>query len=217
MKESLDQKKTRAKNIIKILKKTYPDAKIKLEFKNPFQLLISTILSAQCTDDRVNMVTKTLFQKYSTPDDFAEADINDLEKEIYSTGFYKAKAKKIKECSNSIITKFSGKVPGTMDELLQLEGVGRKTANIILGGAYGIPSIPVDTHVKRLTNLLKLSEENNPDKIEFDLMEIIEKKDWSIYTDLLMAHGRKICVANRPKCVECAISQFCPSKKDKPE
>jgi endonuclease III len=213
MKEQLIDKKKRAKKIITVLIKAHPEAKIKLQFNNPFQLLISTILSAQCTDDRVNKVTKDLYQKYHTPEDFANADINELEKAIYSTGFYKAKAKKIKNCSRSILDKFGGEVPKTMDDLTQLEGVGRKTANVLLGNAFNQPAIPVDTHVTRLSNLLDLSEENNPDKIEYDLMEIIEKKDWTLFSDLLMAHGRKICIANRPKCIECKISELCPSKK----
>jgi endonuclease-3 len=213
MKETFEDKKNRAKNIVTILKKKYPEAKTKLIFENPFQLLISTILSAQCTDDRVNIVSKELYKKYKTPKDFASAPVADLEKAVYSTGFYKAKAKKIKECSASIIEKFDGKVPDEMDSLLQLEGVGRKTANVILCSAFGKPAIPVDTHVKRLSNLLKLSEESNPDKIEFDLMEVLEKKEWTIYSDLMMAHGRQICNAKKPKCKECCIFDLCPSGK----
>lgn len=213
MKEDIKEKLERAKKIVKILSKEYPEAKIKLVFRNPFQLLISTILSAQCTDDRVNIVTKELYKKYKTPTDFAECDISDLEKMIFSTGFYKAKAKNIQKCSKSLLEKFDGKVPGTLEELIQLEGVGRKTANVVLLNAFNIPTIPVDTHVHRLSNLLKLSEEKTPDKVEFELMEIIDKKDMPFYADLIMAHGRKICIANRPKCLECKISDYCPSRK----
>jgi len=213
MKENKEEKKERAKKIISILKKEYPEAKTKLIFKNPFQLLISTILSAQCTDDRVNEVTKELYKKYKTPEDFANAKIEELEKEIFSTGFYKEKAKKIKACSKSIIEKFQGNIPDNIDDLVKLEGVGRKTANVILGSAFGKPAIPVDTHVKRLSNLLKLAESSNPDKIEFELMDIIDKKNWTLFADLLMAHGRKICNAKKPKCNECTISDYCPSKK----
>jgi endonuclease-3 len=213
MKELLKDKKDRTKKIIKIFKKLHPEARTKLQFENPFQLLISTILSAQCTDDRVNMVTKELYKKFKTPKDFAKANIIEIEKLIYSTGFYKAKAKKIKDCSQSILDKFRGEVPDTMDELLQLEGVGRKTANVLLGNAFNQPAIPVDTHVLRLTNLLKLTEEKNPDKVEFEIMEIVDQKDWTLFSDLLMAHGRKICIANRPKCNICGISDYCPSKR----
>ena len=213
MKENIEEKKERAKKIISILKKEYPEAKTKLIFKNPFQLLISTILSAQCTDDRVNEVTKELYKKYKTPEDFANARIEELEKEIFSTGFYKEKAKKIKACSRSIIEKFQGNIPDNIDDLVKLEGVGRKTANVILGSAFGKPAIPVDTHVKRLSNLLKLADSSNPDKIEFELMDIIDKKNWTLFADLLMAHGRKICNAKKPKCNECKISDYCPSKK----
>lgn len=213
MKEKIEDKKYRAKKIVSILKKEYPEAKTKLIFENPFQLLISTILSAQCTDDRVNIVTKDLYKKYKTASDFAGASLTDLEKAVYSTGFYKAKAKKIKECSASILEKFNGKVPDNMDDLLQLEGVGRKTANVLLASAFSKPAIPVDTHVKRLSNLLNLAEESHPDKIEFELMDVIDKKDWVLFSDLMMAHGRKICNAKKPKCKECKIFDYCPSGK----
>jgi endonuclease-3 len=215
MNEKPEEKKTRAKKIVSILKKKYPEAKTKLIFENPFQLLISTILSAQCTDDRVNIVTKELYKKYKTPKDFAGAKLPDLEKAVYSTGFYKAKAKKIQECSISILEKFNGKVPDNMDDLLLLEGVGRKTANVLLCSAFGKPAIPVDTHVKRLSNLLELSIESNPDKIEFDLMEVLDQKNWTLYSDLMMAHGRKICNAKKPNCIECKIVDYCPSKNYK--
>jgi endonuclease III len=213
MKEDIKEKRERTRKIVKILLKEYPEAKIKLVFKNPFQLLVSTILSAQCTDDRVNIVTKELYKKYKTPKDFAECDIADLEKMIYSTGFYKAKAKNLQKCAKSLIEKFGGKVPGTPEELTQLEGVGRKTANVVLLNAFNIPTIPVDTHVHRLSNLLELSLEKIPDKVEFELMECVDKKDLPFFADLIMAHGRKICIANRPKCLDCKISDYCPSRK----
>jgi endonuclease-3 len=158
------------------------------------------------------MVTKELFKKYKKPKDFAAAEISDLEKCIYSTGFYSSKAKNSKACSKSIIEKFKGVVPDKMEELIQLEGVGRKTASVVLGVVFGKPAIPVDTHVKRLSNLLQLSNESNPDKIEFELSNIIDKKNWFLYSDLMMAHGRKICIARKPKCGLCKISEYCPSK-----
>jgi endonuclease-3 len=214
MKKEANNNKERVKVIIKILKKEYSEAKTKLVFKSPFQLLIATILSAQCTDDRVNIVTKELFKKYKTPKDFASAKISDLEKYIYSTGFYQAKAKNIKACSKSIIEKFKGNIPTNINDLTQLQGVGRKTANVLLSSAFGKPAIPVDTHVKRLSNLLQLSNESNPDKIEFELSNIINKKNWTLYSDLMMAHGRKICNAKKPKCELCKISEYCPSKNN---
>ena len=213
MKKETDNNKERVKVIIKILNKEYPKAKTKLLFKEPFQLLIATILSAQCTDERVNVVTKELFKKYKKPKDFATAKISDLEKYIYSTGFYQMKAKNIKACSKSLIDKFKGVVPNEMEKLTQLEGVGRKTANVILGSAFGKPAIPVDTHVKRLSNLLQFSNQTNPDKIELELSSIINKKNWTLYSDLMMAHGRKICIARKPKCELCKISEYCPSKQ----
>jgi endonuclease-3 len=214
MKKESNNNKERVKIIIKILKKEYPKAKTKLVFKNPFQLLIATILSAQCTDERVNIVTKELFKRYKKPKDFASANISDLEEYIYSTGFYQTKAKNIKACSKSIIEKFKGAVPDNIESLIQLEGVGRKTANVLLGSVFDKPAIPVDTHVKRLSNLLQLSNESNPDKIEFELSNIINKKDWTLYSDLMMAHGRKICNARKPKCEFCKILEYCPSKNN---
>jgi endonuclease III len=205
--------KTRTNTIVKLLKKEFPDARTALEFSNPLQLLISTILSAQCTDVRVNMVTPTLFAKYRSVKDFAEADRSEFETEIKSIGFYRVKAKHIIEASKKIVAQFGGQVPKKMDELLSLPGVGRKTANCILGGAYGIQSgIVVDTHVIRLANRLRLTKSDVPDKIEIDLMKFVPKKEWYRFSNLLILHGRKTCKARRPLCEKCVLRNVCPSK-----
>jgi len=201
----------RLAKITKLLSAEYPEADIALEFENPFQLLIATILSAQCTDKRVNMVTEKLFKKNKTPEDFANVSINALEKAIFSTGYYKAKAKKIKDASKTLIEKFNGTVPGTMDELLSLPGVGRKTANVILGHCFKPAGIVVDTHVIRLSNKLGLVETKNAEKIEKVLNDLVPENDWRIFTHYIISHGRKICIARRPKCNECIISNLCPS------
>jgi endonuclease-3 len=203
--------KNLAVKIFDILKKEYPKVKPALEFSNPFELLIATILSAQCTDERVNIVTKPLFKKYKTPADFVKLTNEQLEKEIYSTGFYKQKAKSILACCNTLIENHKGKVPSDFDELVKLPGVGRKTASVVAGNAFGIPAIAVDTHVKRLSNLLGFVNTQNPDKIEFELKVLLPKSYWVKSSHLLAAHGRKICIANRPKCDHCVISDLCPS------
>ncbi len=203
--------KNLAVKIFDILKKEYPKVKPALEFSNPFELLIATILSAQCTDERVNIVTKPLFKKYKTPADFVKLTNEQLEKEIYSTGFYKQKAKSILACCNTLIENHKGKVPSDFDELVKLPGVGRKTASVVAGNAFGIPAIAVDTHVKRLSNLLGFVNTQNPDKIEFELKVLLPKSYWINSSHLLAAHGRKICIANRPKCDHCVISDLCPS------
>lgn len=197
--------------IIEGLKREYPSAAIALEFRTPFQLLISTILSAQCTDERVNQVSKTLFKIYKTPQDFAEADQRELEEAIFSTGFYKQKAKNIIACCKILMEKYRGEIPRDLQSLTELPGVGRKTAAVVLGNGYGIPAIAVDTHVKRLSNLLGFVTSNDPIKIEFALMELAEQADWVILSHLLATHGRSICIARRPKCGECVISGLCPS------
>ncbi|MFH1050618.1 MAG: endonuclease III [bacterium] len=209
--ESLRKKKTCLAKITKILALEYPEADIALEFGNPFQLLVATILSAQCTDKRVNMVTERLFKKYKTPKDFVKIKREELEKMIFSTGYYKAKAKKIKDSSKVLIDKFNGQVPDTMDELLSLPGVGRKTANVILGHCFKAEGIVVDTHVIRLSNKLGLVETNNAGKIEKSLNEMVPEKEWRIFTHYIINHGRKVCIARRPKCDICIISQLCPS------
>jgi len=200
-----------AKKIFDILKKQYPKVKPALEYSNPFELLISTILSAQCTDERVNIVTKTLFKKYKKPQDFVDLKNEELEKEIFSTGFYKQKTKSVKACCDELIKNHKGKVPADFDELVKLSGVGRKTASVIAGNAFGIPAIAVDTHVKRLSNLLGFIDSQNPDKIEIRLKELLPESYWINSSHWLATHGRKICIANRPKCSECVISDLCPS------
>src|SRR3989338_7989589 len=212
MPESIRSKRKRAHEIIKRLKKKIPDAKIALVFKNPTELLVATILSAQCTDKRVNMVTADLFKKYKTARDYADADSAMFESEILSTGFYKAKAKNIIGAANEIVKRFNGKVPDRMEYLVTLPGVGRKTANVILGNAYGIPGIAVDTHMIRLSYRLGFTEETDPEKIEFDLYEIIPEKEWVDVNHLIIWHGRLTCVARKTKCEGCVVNDLCPKK-----
>jgi endonuclease-3 len=206
-----DQARRRIKKIWPILRKTYPDAAIALKFTNPLELLIATILSAQCTDVRVNIVTKDLFKKYTSAQDWAGADLKEIESDIHSTGFYHNKAINIKGACTKIIEQFGGKVPDTMQELLQLPGVGRKTANVVLGNAFGIPGVVCDTHVIRLSRRLGLSENTDPVKLEFDLAEIIPLQDWTLFSHLLIFHGRNICQARKPNCTDCPIAKYCPS------
>ncbi|NWF49520.1 MAG: endonuclease III [Ignavibacteriaceae bacterium] len=208
---SLKTEQTRAIKIFDALKKNYPEVKIALVFNSPFELLISTILSAQCTDERVNIVTKDLFKKYKSVHDFVAVPQKELEKDIFSTGFYKQKAKSIKSCCAELLNLYQGKVPEDFDSLVKLPGVGRKTASVIAGNAFGIPAIAVDTHVKRLANLLGFISSDNPDKIEFRLKELLPEKEWTNSSHLLATHGKKICVANRPKCSLCVIGNLCPS------
>lgn len=199
-------------NIIKILKKEYPKAKIALKFKNTWQLLVATILSAQCTDVRVNKVTPYLFKKYRPISDFAGAGLEEFEKDIYSTGFYKNKAKSIIGSAKKILEEFNGVVPGTMEALTSLPGVGRKTANVILSSGFGISAgIVVDTHVIRISRLLGLTGNTDPEKIERDLMRIVPRRDWAVFSHLIILHGRKICIARRPMCSECRINKLCPA------
>ncbi len=212
MKETTEQKKNRVKTIINILLKEYPTDQTALNYGNPFQLLVAVILSAQCTDVRVNIVTPQLFARFSTPKDFAAADGKELERLIHSTGFYHNKAKNIIGCAKTLLEKHNGVVPETMDELFQLPGVGRKTANVVLGEAFGkIEGVVVDTHVIRLSNRLGFTKEVDAVKIENDLMPLIPKKHWYHFSHALIFHGRKICSARKPKCSECTISKYCPS------
>lgn len=207
--------KKRVQTIWPILKKTYPQAKCALEHSNPLQLLIATILSAQCTDVRVNIVTKTVFKKYKTAKDWADAPLSEIEQDIRTCGFYKNKALNIKSTCQKIIDEFSGKVPNTMDKLLMLNGVGRKTANVVLGNAFGMPGIVCDTHVIRLSRRLALSENtDNPEKLEFDLMEITPKENWTLFSHLLVFHGRNICQARKPDCPNCPIAKYCPAANE---
>ncbi len=203
--------KETALKIFHLLEKEYPEVKVALDFNKPFELLIATILSAQCTDARVNMVTPGLFRRFPTPKRLAQADIHDVETEIKSTGFYRQKAKSIINCSKGIIEKYNGEVPRTMERLLTLDGVGRKTANVVLGNAFGIPGIAVDTHVRRLSQRLGFSKESDPTKIEFDLMKLFPSKNWTALCHLLMSHGRRVCTARVPKCEACVINEMCPA------
>jgi len=207
-----------AKNIDKILpllKKEYPQARIALNFSNPLEILVATVLSAQCTDERVNMVTKSLFQKYRKVQDYAKANLKTFEQEIRSTGFYRNKAKNIISATQKIVRDFGGKMPDSMDELLKLPGVARKTANIVLFNGFGkVEGIAVDTHVRRLTQRLGLTKNQDPDKIEQDLIKLLDKKEWGKFSYLLIDHGRKICDAKKPKCLECILQKLCPYRKD---
>ncbi|MCZ7384560.1 MAG: endonuclease III [Candidatus Methanoperedens sp.] len=197
--------------IIALLKKEYPDVKIALDFSNPLELLIATILSAQSTDKQINKVTQTLFKKYRTPQDYVNTTQEELEKDIYSSGFYKNKAKNIKKLCEILVENFDSKVPDTMEDLITLPGVARKTANIVLSGAFGkIEGIAVDTHVKRVSFRLGLSANTDPEKIEKDLMKIIPENDWDIFTLLLIQHGRQVCEAKKPKCEICVLNKLCP-------
>lgn len=202
--------KEKVKEIIRRLKEAYPEARIALHFENPLQLLVATILSAQCTDERVNQVTSYLFKKYRSPEDFVKVPLEELAEDIKSTGFYQQKAKYIQEACKIILEKFGGEVPRTMEELLELPGVARKTANIVLSNAYGVvEGIPVDTHVSRLSQRLGLVSSKQAEKIERELMEIVPREDWFIFPYVLQAHGRKICQAKKPKCPECLLKDLC--------
>ncbi len=212
-KETLQEKKKRVSKIINVLKKLYPNAKTHLNFSNPLELLVATILAAQCTDERVNKVTEYLFKKYQTAQDYANADLKVLEQEIRPTGFYKNKARAIKNCCQVLVEKYNGQVPDTLEELVELPGVGRKTANAVLANAFGKEGIIVDTHLKRVTARLGLVKSNNPDKIEFELMEIVPKGKWTLFSHLIGEHGRYVCEARKPKCSICKINKLCPSAK----
>ena len=209
----LTEEKNRFKIILQILAKEYPFANIQLEHSSPFELLVATMLSAQCTDKRVNEVTAKLFIKYKSPEDFIKLPAEELEKEIFSTGYYKAKAKHIKATSVVINNNFNGKVPNTMEKLLTLPGIGRKSANVILGYCFNTPGVVVDTHVIRISNRLGFVQTNNADKIEKILEDLIPKNKWVAFTHYFINHGRQVCVSRKPKCNICTIAQLCPSKK----
>lgn len=213
--ETLNQKKERVAKIIEILKKEYPDARCTLDYKTPHQLLVAAILAAQCTDERVNQVTPALFAKYPEVETFANADQSELEGEVKSTGFFRNKAKAIIESARQIFDEYAGHVPETIDELTQLSGVGRKTANLIIGDAYGKPAVVVDTHVKRVSNRLGLTEHKDPTKIEFDLREILPEEDSTSFNHLIVAHGRAICKAPTPRCEVCPILNLCPHGQER--
>ena len=213
-KKSMSKQKSEkdyAQKIFSLLKKEYPGVKPALEYIGAFQLLISTILSAQCTDERVNIVTKSLFKKYKVPEDYLKVPNEELEKDIFSTGFYRQKAKSIKNCCEVLIKKYDGKVPEDFEALTELPGVGRKTASVVAGNAFGIPAIAVDTHVKRLSNILGFIKSNDPEKIEMKLKELLPEKDWINSSHYLAAHGRKVCIARKPHCLKCILGDLCPS------
>lgn len=203
------KKSLKAKEVFRILSKEYPDVETQLDHSNPFELLIATILSAQCTDERVNIVTKKLFKKYKLPDDFLKVPSEELEKDIYSTGFYKQKTKSIRALCVELIDNYEREVPDSIEKLVKLPGVGRKTASVVAGNAFNIPAIAVDTHVKRLSNLIGFTDKKDPNKIEIDLKKIIPESDWVNSSHWLIMHGRNVCIARRPKCSICKISEYC--------
>jgi endonuclease III len=209
--ESIAKKTARLATILDRLAAAYHDAKVGLDFTTPFELLIATILSAQCTDERVNIVTKDLFAKYRGPGDYLDVPAEELEQDIRSTGFYKNKAKNIRACCQVLLRDHGGTVPMTLDELVALPGVGRKTANCVLSNCFDIPGITVDTHVTRITNLLKLVSTTDAVKIEFALMKLMPPERWNTFDHLIITHGRRTCIARRPQCSRCVISDLCPS------
>ncbi len=211
--ESIEDRRERVKRIIQLLKEEYPDAKCSLNHTNPFELSVATILSAQCTDKRVNKVTRDLFRKYPGPEHIAAAPQEELEEDIRSTGFYRNKAKSLKGFAEGVLQEHSGKVPRSMEELTDLPGIGRKTANVILGVAHKIPGLVVDTHVKRISRLLWLTGEKDPEKIEYDLREVVPKSDWINWAHLIIDHGRAVCKARNPRCEACVLARYCPSSK----
>lgn len=202
----------RVQEIIKLLEAEHPDARIALNFSNPFELLVAVMLSAQTTDERVNQVTKTLFKKYKRPEDYVKVDLEELERDIKPTGYYRNKARILKKCCKVLIEKYNSEVPKSLEDLLKLPGVGRKTANMVLSNAYGIvEGIAVDTHVRRVSRRLGLTENTDPEKIEMDLMAKIPREKWARITDLLIFHGRRVCSARKPKCSTCVLNKLCPS------
>jgi len=213
MSEPLLDKQSRVAEIIKILSKEFPHTRTALNFTTPLELLIATILAAQCTDEQVNKVTPALFKKYPNARDYADAPIDELIPYIRSTGFFNNKAKSIKNCCNALVERYGGTVPKTMDELLTLTGVGRKTANVILGNIFGIPGIVVDTHVRRISARLGLTQNDDPDKIEFDLNAVVPREEWIHFSHLITYHGRKTCTARKSNCKECPINHLCPTSR----
>ena len=211
MQESLVQKKVRARAIYRILSKTYPNVRCELNYKTAYQLLVATVLSAQCTDKRVNQTTPALFKKYPNPLKMAQADIKDIQRLVKSTGFYRAKAKNIKTLSSKITTDFDGKVPNKLESLITLPGVGRKSANVVLGHAFGIPGITVDTHFGRLSRRFGWSKSLDPVKVEFEVGKLISEKEWTILSQRLIWHGRRVCHSRKPACGSCSIAKYCPS------
>ena len=208
--ERFEDRKARSRAILRILKRIYPQARCSLDFENPFQLYVATVLSAQCTDERVNKVTPVFFQLFPSPSAVATASREKIEEAIRSTGFYRNKAKNIQAAARRIIEEFGGAVPGTLEQLTTLPGVGRKTANVILGTCFDTPGITVDTHVGRIARRLELSGQKDPVKVEFDLMDLIPKKDWTPFSHMMIAHGRACCTARKPDCPACDLRRHCP-------
>ena len=207
----MPEKKVRAKVIYRQLSKSYPNVRCELDYKNAFQLLVATVLSVQCTDKRVNQTTPALFKKYPNPQKMAKADLKNIQKLVKSTGFFRAKAKNIKGLSNKIMEEFDGKVPSNLEDLITLPGVGRKTANVVLGHAFGIPGITVDTHFGRLSRRFGWSKQNNPVKVEFEVGELIPQKEWTNLSQRMIWHGRRVCHSRKPACGACALAKLCPS------
>lgn len=203
------KEKQRMAEVIEILEELYPDAGIQLDSHTPFQLMVAVVLSAQCTDARVNMVTQKMFAKYPDLEDYVNMPIEELEKMIFSTGFYHAKAKNIKAAATMLFNDYAGEMPNNMEELLKLPGVGRKSANVILGHCFDIPGIVVDTHVKRIAYRLGFTTTLNPEKVEYELMELIPEEKWVLFTHLLINHGRKVCASRKAKCEECGLAVLC--------
>lgn len=212
MPESMKAKKARALKIVERLREHYPDAECALDYTTPLELLVATILSAQCTDKRVNIVTKELFKKYRSAEDFAKASQREMEDAVRTTGFYKNKAKNIIGAAQKILSDYGGEVPNKLEELVKLPGAGRKTANVVLGNYFGIPGLTVDTHMTRINRFLKLTNHTDAVKIEYDLMKLIPEKEWTYYSHRVIHHGRARCVARRPDCANCELADLCPSK-----
>ena len=211
MSPKITAEQSSARSIYRILTKEYPDARCELDFNSPLELLVATVLSAQCTDKRVNAVTPVLFNRFPTVTKLAGAKISEIEKIIYSTGFYRSKAKNIKELANKILKDFNGEVPKTLAQLVTLPGVGRKTANVVLGNAFGIPGLTVDTHFGRLSRRFGWSQETDPVKVENDVAKLIPEKEWTLLSHKLIWHGRRICHSRKPECGICPLAKLCPS------
>ena len=202
--------KRRMAEVLRILKREYPEARCSLDYETPFQLMVATILSAQCTDERVNKVTPELFKRYPDARAMAAAPLNEIEKLVQSTGFFRNKALSISETSRVLVEKYGGKVPRELDQLVALRGVGRKTANVVLGNAYGVPGLVVDTHVGRLSRRLGFTRQQDPVKVELEMMEWVPREDWTLFSHLLICHGRAVCTARGPRCEVCPLARLCP-------
>lgn len=213
MKESKVKKRARAEEIVTRLRSIYPDSKCSLNYKSAHELLVATILSAQCTDHRVNIVTKYLFKKYTKPEDFAYSNLGELAKDIHSCGYHNQKSKSVQGASLKIVEEHSGEVPDTLEELIKLPGVGRKTANCVLGEIYNVPSMVIDTHMVRIMGLLGFTKTKDAKKIELEMMEIFDEIDWVNLTHMVIDHGRAVCIARRPQCDQCVLADLCPSSK----